>query len=580
MTSINSHTQSLSGIDQPRPSEATSPLSGTRTSGSPATSLPGFQAGLRPQIPPQTGSRATGLSQCRFASTSPVGLAPKGATVLHINDLHGFIRGNDAHAYAGGLARLATAIKQVAEENVERNFKTIVTIAGDIFTGGTDFDGRLVVDTLATMQAELKPYNVQFVAVLGNHESDHGLETLMNYIEKSAFPVLGANIGLTDDAQGVSTPLADGTTLLDIGGGKKIAIVGITTDTKVPTDVKTKDKRKIPLTTADPVAIAPQQLAVTAQARPAATVLLTHVGDEAKTDLAKAVRGDVDVIIGGHTHDPDPSPDDAAHFRSCTDIKGVPYCRVPSETGVSILGRVDITFDKDKNKVSSSGIPLMSSIPEDPDIGDYIDERIEEDRQAHPENYAPVGMLLDSDGHRIDELKLSRSEQCTLGQLTTQGMIDAARNYIPQDKPVVALLNTGAMRGDITSDADGVVLSGQRDRVFKYNNNLVTVKITGKQLAEMLKKSETQKGSGEYLQHAGVPDPIDPTQTYTVVTIDYLLESDDTYFQKGTAYEPVGLASDNTVTIRDAFSSGLKPITPSVAGETAEKETWAHTTPG
>ena len=112
---------------------------------------------------------------------------PKGGTFLHFNDLHGNLDGNDNKYYAGGLARMHTAIKRVAEENHARGWRTVVTIAGDVFTGGLDSDGKMVLATLKKMQQELKDKGVQFVAVLGNHAFDHGVETTVKYIEDAGY---------------------------------------------------------------------------------------------------------------------------------------------------------------------------------------------------------------------------------------------------------------------------------------------------------------------------------------------------------------------------------------------------------
>lgn len=518
-------------------------------------------------------------------STTTPNIEPQGATVLHFNDLHGYLVGNDANDYAGGLPRMTTAIKEKAKENIARNYATVVTIAGDVFNGGIDNDGQMVIDGLRLMKEETESYGVKYVAVVGNHASDHGNEKLVQYIEEVGFEVINANSGIEDNDEGelASTPLANPRATLDIGGNKKISVVGVTTDKDSPNKIKIKNKetrakrgketQHLPLTTSDPVAIADQQLKRVAEEKSAATILLTHTGDDYRDSLTKLAKEHKDVlVIDGHTHKTPPPVDEVHSYQTCSTVNGVPYCIAPADPGVPGLGVADIKFNKDQNNQVASGyIPLTPDVKRDNGVVQGIEKLIEEDKAKHPERYIPVGRLLDKNGNRINMLGRSRSEQSELGTFITDAMLDTVEktrdfNGIPQDQPLVALINSGAMRLDATSDPEGTVLSGQVNRIFPYDNRIVTTSVTGAELKDIIEKSNNRPdGDGDFLQYGGLPETIDDTQTYTVATIDFLLSKycKTKYFAKNAEYariqNPEGQSSEDTITIKDVFTSSLAP---------------------
>jgi 5'-nucleotidase/UDP-sugar diphosphatase len=295
----------------------------------------------------------------------------------------------------------------------------------------------------------------------------------------------------------------------------------------------------------DPISMAASEIAAAKEGNPTAAIVLTHIGDEGNEVLAGAVSElGADAIIGGHTHDPLPEYC-AESYPDCDDVG----CRVPAQpTGGSFLGRIDIDFDKGKgNKMTSRTVPLRADTPKDPEVREFIDRALELDRNLHPENYVVEGYLS-------SDLESSRSEQSTLGAFTTDAMLREAKEA-GHASARIALINSGAMRDDIIPNSKGEVLSGQVKRVFKYDNQLATVKVKGSDLQKILEKSEgLPSGDGMYLQYAGVPESIDGDKMYEVVTIDYLVKYDHTYFPKGTKYKPIGAK------IRRAFVDQLAKL--------------------
>lgn len=500
----------------------------------------------RPYLP-ATGRPDTGFGM--FAPVRGQG-APSGVTFLHINDLHGNLVGDDGRYMPGGLERLSTAISQVAEENLARNYRTVVLIAGDVFTGGEDFsDGRIVVDALRAMQENLKDKGVRFAAVLGNHEFDHGVDRTIEYIDRVGFPVLGANISIGhDDPQAqqcrtINHPSA----ILDVDGAR-VAIVGVTTDEGIPSKVKAE--KGGPVVVTDPARAATAALAQVEAENPDATIVLSHVGEEGSGALAGAVGGHrVDAIIGGHSHDTAPQ-ECAEGFDDCRDIGGVPYCRVPADPeGGMFLGRVDVNLVGSAPRVQSGTQAITEQTPPDPEMQRTLAELDARERKEHPELYAKVG-------HLDRDLGFTRQGQNELGGFVTRAMLDAAPGAD------FALINTGAMRGAMK---EGDVLTGQLASVMPYDNRLVTVRLSGRELKAVLAKSDGKNGDGMYLQYAGDHSSIDDDRVYTIVTIDFLVSVDHTYFAEGTKCQPVEGESiadgkSKPLTLRTAFAASLPPV--------------------
>jgi len=201
-------------------------------------------------------------------------------TILHTNDVHAHIAAADGR---GGLAAICSYLKSVQAE--EKN--VLVLDAGDLITGtpvSTLFLGVPVFEIYNTM-----PYQV---AVLGNHEFDHGWSQISEFLRVAEFPILSANIHLPSGA------LITGRATQGIAvGNLKIGIIGLTHP----------DLRRLTaragwegLTIEEPAAVAQRYVKAL---RPKADLLiaLTHLGVDDDVALARAVP-ELDVIVGGHSH--------------------------------------------------------------------------------------------------------------------------------------------------------------------------------------------------------------------------------------------------------------------------------------
>jgi 5'-nucleotidase len=115
-------------------------------------------------------------------------------TILHTNDQHSQIDplpANDRNAGKGGVARRATLVKRIRQENPN----TLLVDAGDSFQGTPYFNLYKGVVEYKTMSAV--GYDV---VTLGNHDFDNGIEGLAEAMKHAKFEFVSANYDVTGTA--------------------------------------------------------------------------------------------------------------------------------------------------------------------------------------------------------------------------------------------------------------------------------------------------------------------------------------------------------------------------------------------
>ena len=64
------------------------------------------------------------------------------------------------------------------------------------------------------------------IQALGNHDFDNGVTGLVDFLDNVTFPVLAANMDYSKEPLLEGTDRVQATTILDVGGGQKIGVIG------------------------------------------------------------------------------------------------------------------------------------------------------------------------------------------------------------------------------------------------------------------------------------------------------------------------------------------------------------------
>ncbi len=395
--------------------------------------------------------------------------------------------------------------------------------AGDLIQGdswGNFSQGRASIELMNLLGID--------VACLGNHEFDFGQAVLKQRISEARFPMLAANLS------GMPEVLAS---KQFVRNGLKITVIGLVTD---DTPQSSHPRNTVGLTFAPPIETARKQLAATSPDTDL-VVLLTHLGHEVDRKLAESLCTGSSpvalplVIVGGHSHTKVEKP---VRIGACAVLQAWEHGKV--------LGLADVTVDN-KKLVSIEG-RLLEIHPEQ---GQGILEV-----QALVDRYnSEVTAVL---GRQVGSSEVDLVQQGVRQQETNFGdlVADIIRN---ETGAQAALINGGSIRTGIPK---GVITARQIYAALPFNSYLVAVKMTGAQLLETLEHgvSGIENGEGRFPQVSGIRfafdpsrpigkrvnsvvvagKPLDPTQEYTVATVDFIAAGGDGYTAFGKAIRSSG----------------------------------------
>jgi 2',3'-cyclic-nucleotide 2'-phosphodiesterase/3'-nucleotidase len=394
-------------------------------------------------------------------------------TILSTTDVHGNILPVDY--YTGrpdprGLAKVATLARQIRKENPSG---TLLIDSGDTIQGTPlEYLHARNDGPLDPMMLAMNALGVVAMAV-GNHEYNYGLTVLEKARGEAHFPWLSAN---TYD-RGTPNTHYQPYIVKEIEG-VRLGVLGLTT----PDIPLWEDKKNYAgLEFHDPLAEAKKWVPILrTRERADAVVIAMHMGleedlaagqalpqlpnENEALAIARQVPG-VDLILMGHTHREVPS----------LFVNGV----LLSQAGFwgHGLARADITLDKDAGqrwKISARQartVPVLDSTPADPEIAKLAEPY---DRETRSWLERVVG---DSDAELTLEDALFHDS--ALLDLVQRVQLDAGQ----ADVSMAAVFNRRARlpKGDVrVRDIAGV---------YVYDNTLVVLEVTGKQLKDALEHS-------------------------------------------------------------------------------------------
>eukprot|EP01100_Stratorugosa_tubuloviscum_P007224 TRINITY_DN3022_c2_g1_i1.p1 TRINITY_DN3022_c2_g1~~TRINITY_DN3022_c2_g1_i1.p1 ORF type:complete len:527 (-),score=253.97 TRINITY_DN3022_c2_g1_i1:76-1656(-) len=399
-------------------------------------------------------------------------------TVVHYNDAYHVEKGGQEPV--GGASRFKTACNQFANEN------PIITCGGDVFNPSllsTITKGKHMVPILNALGTHY--------GVLGNHDFDFGLETLMKYNSSLNFPWIMSNcFDATEPGKPRGPPLVGSLEYaLTERNGIKIGIIGLVEEDWILTLCIDKS-----LVNCEDFVATGQKLAKYLKEEKGVefVIALTHMRVANDEKLANEVP-QIDLILGGHDH-----------FLSCTQVNGTWILKGGCDFKWLCAARITRIEPKPENKksfdVTIQTIDIVASIPEDPEVNKIVEsyEIIMKERVAKI-----IAIARESFDTRSTTVRLRESN---IGNFAA----DVMRLEMQAD---IALLNGGTIRSDEVY-APGPFALKDLLQIFPFEDIIILIEATGQQILESLENGVSQypKTEGRFLQVSGIRFAFDPSK--------------------------------------------------------------------
>ncbi len=305
-------------------------------------------------------------------------------SIAHINDTHSsfdetnssfsndeIMQGKPVYTSFGGHPRLQEAANQYREQAQQEDRSMLFLHGGDAWQGSAYFklnEGRMNADILSRMGLD--------AMAMGNHEFDLNNETLAEFINSVSFPLLGANMDVSEDTHlnGLSNLLAY--TLFAFNGNEKQQVTLDTMPTDKPVvavigmvleDMPTISPQVGNVKFSSEIETAQQVVDELKSNGVNKIVLLTHIGLTRDISIAENVDG-IDVIVGGHSHTLMGDftnlghSDNGQYAQLIKNPNGGITCIVQSGDMAQAIGHANVVFDSNGDLQScSGGNTLLSS---------------------------------------------------------------------------------------------------------------------------------------------------------------------------------------------------------------------------
>jgi len=304
--------------------------------------------------------------------------------------------------------------------------------------------------------------------------------------------------------------------------------------------------------------------------------------DSAILPIAANLDPQIDMIISGHTHQPYVCnvPDPSGQQRLVTSASS--FGRLFTETNLTFDRR---TQDIVRASVKGNNMIVTRDVPKATDETKIID--------TYKTLIAPIANKKLGDITADITRAQSPAGESTLGDLIADAQVNDPSVVTGGQKPVVAFMNPGGIRGDLTflksgpELTDGIVRYEEAFTVQPFNNYMVSMSLTGANIWSLLQQqwSGSNASSAKFLQVSNglhytwsgtgatravtavsIKDPVslayvavpnDASKAYRIATNNFLSDGGDNFaaFKGGTGKHFGGLDID-------AFANYLPTVSP------------------
>ncbi len=393
-------------------------------------------------------------------------------TILHWNDFHSYnipykvtvhdsLLKRDTTYFVGGTATLLGYINKFRQSE-----KHVA-----VFNAGDDYTGTPISAlTNGRSQVELMNIIKPTAASLGNHEFDHGPESLKENLALVQHPLLCANVWDGKNKRFFATP----STVVNVGG-IKLGLIGFVPP-ELPILVVWDTMTGLQMLDVD--SILTLTIAEFKRERVDLIVIISHMGIAHDTLVAQKFR-DVNVIVGGHDHFPFFAP-----------IKKNRAVIVQAGSQGRWLGKLDLVVDVAGDSVYSYSGKLIET-----KVSDITPDPVAASKADELESLVRASM-----SEVIGELKApwrrSRGESRAESNIGNW-QADVMRGYAQTD---IAFQNNGGIRADLPA---GPITVGDVWRINPFGNQFVTFSIKGSMVRAMV-EFQTRGNTREFVQVSGL----------------------------------------------------------------------------
>ena len=365
-------------------------------------------------------------------------------TIFTFNDVY------DIHPKADGIGGFSTLQTMLERERAKCKHH-ITTMNGDFLFPSifSSMDkGKHRVELFNAMGVDL--------VVLGNHEFDFGPKVVLERIQESKFPWLGANVYDTD---GNYFSGAEQTKIIEVEG-VKIGFFGLVTN-----------ETPIVSSTENSVLFCPLKLTAKRMCQELKDqgadiiVALTHLFIDEDRMLAHEVP-EINVILGGHDHDP------IVWYEKETLI-------MKTGQNAYFLGKVVLSIDLDEVKEKKVRVypSFAMLVNKNQDPHPLIEERI----KGYDGYFSSIALkTLGVTTTPLDSRHgVVRGSESSMGNL----ILDALREFFHAD---AALMSGGIIRGDRYYPAGTPITYEDLMKELPFENENILIKIQGKDILKAL----------------------------------------------------------------------------------------------
>ena len=417
-------------------------------------------------------------------------------TVVETTDVHGnFFPTNyiTRSQWPGSLARVATYVDSLRAEKGADN--VILLDNGDLLQGQPTVYYYNFIDTVSPhVAADIQRFMAYDAVTLGNHDIETGHDVYDRFIAQSSAPVLGANIISSTTGKPYIAPY----TIIE-RGGVRIAVVGMITPA-IPAwlpenlwaGLRFDDMVSTARTTIDHLR---------ATEHPDAVIGLFHSGgnsdtrtagymENASLEVARQVEG-FDAILMGHDH--------RVWDEKVTDPSGATVVALNPANNAVNIGRLDLTFTIGPDgkpvakKIESSVVPVGNLEPS----------------PRFMEHFAPQMAAVET----FVERPIGRATGPFLSRDAFFGP-SAFMDLIHRLQLEIADADV-SMAAPLSFDAaidTGTVTMADMFSLYKYENLLYTMELTGEEIKNYLEESydlwtNSISGPGDHIIRFGSDNP-------------------------------------------------------------------------